>query len=375
LLSPNYQQVRIAEFQKQFELSAPPAIAWKGDNIGLQIGRGNTVIRNILVALDCTPEVAAEAIRKNANLIITHHPLLFHPLKKITPKSRVGDLVLTLTEHRINLYAAHTNLDSVRWGVNFCLAEKLGLTDLHILSPLRESVSKIVVFVPQSHTEAVADAMHSAGAGMFAKYDSCSFRSAGTGTFRGKEHAQPYLGKVGVLERVAEDRIEMMAENWNVDAVVAAMLKAHPYEEVAYDVYPLLNRNSEYGLGAIGTMKKGLSQSAFLSLVKKKLNAAALRFSGKAKTIRRVAVCGGSGSDYISDAVAQGADAMITADLKYHTFQDFEEQLLLVDAGHYETEHVVLPALAKKCSDIAAHGTHSGKVFITQHRTNPVHIF
>jgi dinuclear metal center YbgI/SA1388 family protein len=367
--------VRIAEFQKQFEQSAPPAIAWKGDNIGHQIGRADAVIQNILIALDCTPEVAAEAIRKNANLIVTHHPLLFHPLKKITPQSRVGDLVLTLTEHRVNLYAAHTNLDSVQWGVNFCLANTLGLTDVRILSPLIDSVSKIVVFVPQTHTEAVANAMHNAGAGMFAKYDKCSFRSSGTGTFRGKGNAQPFIGTVGILERAAEERIEMMAENWKVDAIIAAMLNVHPYEEVAYDVYPLRNRNTEYGLGAIGNLSKQMSQSSFLSLVKKKLGASALRFSGTAKAIRRVAVCGGSGSDYINDAVSQGADAMVTADLKYHTFQEFEERILLVDAGHYETEHVVLPTLAKKCREIAIHGKLTGKIFITQHRTNPVHIF
>ncbi len=365
----------IQEFQKQFEKIAPPAIAWKDDNIGLLIGRENDAIRNILVALDLTMDVAEEAIRKKANCIVTHHPLLFHPLKTITPKSRVGKLVLFLSEHKINLYAAHTNLDSVKWGVNFALAKRLGLNDIQVLSPIKEHLSKVVVFVPNDHLEKVADAMHGAGAGMFTKYDHCSFRTEGTGTFRGMDDAKPFLGTAGTLEKVKETRLEMLSEHWKAGAVVSAMLKAHPYEEVAYDIYPLLNRNSEYGLGAIGTLPEKILQRDFLSLVKKKLAAKAVRFSGNVRSIRTVAVCGGSGTELINDAVAQHADAMVTADVKYHTFQDVEEKILLIDAGHYETEHIILPALAKKIRHIFAHSKHSGKVFITIHNTNPVHLY
>ncbi len=367
--------MNIKEFQKQFEQITPPAIAWNGDNIGLLVGRENDEIKNILVVLDLTMKVAEEAKRKKANCIITHHPLIFHPLKNITPRSRVGELVLYLTENKINLYAAHTNLDSVKWGVNFALAKTLQLTNVQILSPMKESLTKIVVFVPRDYVEKISEAMHEAGAGMFTKYDRCSFRNEGIGTFRGMNDANPFLGEVGKLEKANEVRLEMLAEHWKIDAVLSAMLKAHPYEEVAYDIYPLLNRNTEYGLGAIGTLPKKMLQKDFLSLVKKKLGAKALRFSGTSNSVERVAVCGGSGTALIGDAISQNADAMITADVKYHTFQDVEGKILLVDAGHYETEHIVLPALAKKIQQMFKQNKHKGKVFITQHSTNPVHLF
>jgi dinuclear metal center YbgI/SA1388 family protein len=367
--------VRIREFQKQFEQIAPQAIAWKGDNIGLLLGRESDTIKNILVALDLTMDVAEEAAKKKANCIITHHPLLFHPLKNITADSRVGELILFLTENRINLYAAHTNLDSVKWGVNFSLAQSLGLTNVEILSPLNGSLTQIVVFVPHDHVEVVANAMHEAGAGMFTKYDQCSFRGEGIGTFRGLNDAKPFLGKVGKHERVQEVRLEILVENWKTSSVISAMVKAHPYEEVAYDILPLLNRNTEYGLGAIGDIPKKIPQNKFFELVKKTLGVRALKYSGTSNMIGRVAVCGGSGSECIADAVSRKADVMVTADLKYHTFQDFEKKILLVDAGHYETEHVVLPVLAAKIQEMFKRNNHSGKVYITKHSTNPVHIF
>lgn len=367
--------MRIQEFQKQFETLAPPAIAWKGDNIGLLIGRPESRISNVLIALDVTSEVIEEAARKKANTIVTHHPLLFHPVKSITPSTRVGALILSLTHQRMNLYAAHTNLDSVQWGVNFSLAQQLGMRELRILSPINDGVCKIIVFVPHSHSEAVAEAMHAAGAGMFSKYDTCSFRSVGTGTFRGMKDANPFIGTVGTVERIPEVRLEMLVDRWKTGAVVSAMLKAHPYEEAAYDIYPLLNRNAEYGLGAIGLLPKRMTQKAFLSMVKKNLGTSSVRYSGTERSIHRVAVCGGSGSEYIHEAVAQGADAIVTADVKYHTFQEFEEKILLVDAGHYETEVGILKGLAATISNIFKQQQHRGKAYITQYSTNPVHIF
>jgi dinuclear metal center YbgI/SA1388 family protein len=339
------------------------------------IGRPSDPFTNVLVALDLTAEVAEEAVRKHADLIVTHHPLLFRPLRTLTPSTRAGALALMLAQNNVALYAAHTNLDSVPWGVNFSLAAQLGLTDVQVLSPLKESLTNITIFVPNDHTEQVATAMHSAGGGTFTKYDTCSFRSEGTGTFRGRNGAQPFIGSVGVTEQVKESRLEMLAEHWKVNDVVAAMLKAHPYEEVAYTVTPLKNSNTEYGLGAIGTLPKAVPQRTFLAMVKKRLGCKVLRYSGNADSIRRVAVCGGSGSEFIRDAAAQKADAMVTADVKYHTFQDHEEDLLLVDAGHYETESGVLDVLRSTIAGILAGKGHKGKVFITQHSTNPVHIF
>ena len=365
--------VTIKEFQEEFENITPPAIAWKGDNVGLQVGRGSDTITNILVSLDATMDVAVEAKKKKANLIVTHHPLLFHPLKNITPRSRVGALVLYLAEHKINLYAAHTNLDSVRWGVNFVLAQALGLNDVSILSPINESLTKIAVFVPQKYVEQVAAAMHDAGAGTFSKYDTCSFRNEGTGTFRGMNDAKPFTGEVGKVERVQEIRLEMLCETWKEDRVLASMIAAHPYEEVAYDVYPLINKNTEYGLGAIGNLDTPMSTHNFLRSVKSKLKIGTLRFSKGPASIQRVAVCGGSGSELINEAVSRGADAMVTADIKYHTFQEFEGTILLVDAGHYETEHQVLPAVENKIREIVTKRKSSTKVFVTEHTTNPIH--
>lgn len=367
--------MKIAQFTTAFEAIAPPSIAWKGDNIGLLIGRPEQAISNILVALDLTDEVIAEAVKKRVNLIVTHHPALFHPLKSITPSTQTGAMALSLIERNIAVYAAHTNLDSVKWGVNYSLAGSLGLRNVRILSPIEGSLSSVTVFVPGTHADAVADAMHAAGAGMFEKYDTCSFRSEGVGTFRGGKGADPFIGTVGNVERVTEVRLEMLAEQWKLRGIVSAMLKAHPYEEVAYNITPLSNRNTEYGLGAIGELPKAMGRRSFLAMVKKQLRAKALRYTGPDRTIRRVAVCGGSGSEFIREALAQGADAMVTADCKYHTFQEFEHSLLLVDAGHYETEVGVLPALAEAIGTIMSAAQHRGRIFITQSSTNPVHIF
>lgn len=364
--------MRVADLHAAFDRLAPSGIAWKGDNIGLLVGHASDRITNILVALDLTKDVIAEARKRKANLIITHHPLPFQPMRSVTDSSRTGALVLALTEQRINLFAAHTNLDSVQWGVNGTLARTLGLQELTILSPLQERLTTVSVFVPETHVEAVAEAMHNAGGGTFSKYDHCSFRVDGTGTFRGMNDAKPFIGSIGTVERVKEVRLEMLVEQWKLRSVIAALRKAHPYEEVAYDIIPLQNGNTEFGLGMIGTLPKPMTQQAFLTMVKSKLRASALRFSGAVRSVRTVAVLGGSGSDHIRDAIAQGADAMVTADLKYHTFQEYEASLLLVDAGHYETECGVLPVLAEAVQNILNAARHRGKVFVTSHSTNPV---
>jgi len=366
--------VTLQEFQNIFERLVPPAIAWKGDNVGLHLGNRSDTIKHIVVALDPTLEAAQFAKKRNANLIVTHHPLFFHPIKNITDSSPVGALSLYLAQHKINLYSAHTNLDSVRWGVNGALAERLGVTNVSILSPLSDSMVKITVFVPRTHTERVAAAMHDAGAGMFAHYDHCSFRSSGTGTFRAGSGATPYLGTVGALESADEHRLEMPCEVWKTGEVLAAMRKTHPYEEIAYDIYPLSNSHAEFGLGAIGDLRKPVSVKDFLRFVQKKLGTGALRYTaGTKKNIRRVAVCGGSGSELIGEAIRQKADAMITADIKYHAFRDNEHAMTLIDAGHYETERLVLPVLARRIRSIVAPRTRSQRISITLYENNPVH--
>jgi dinuclear metal center YbgI/SA1388 family protein len=367
-----FLMMKLSEIQRILEQWAPPATAWKGDNVGLQVGSYNAEIVNILLALDVTMEVAREAAQRRANLIITHHPLLFHPLRSLTSNSRAGEIALYLAEQRINLFAAHTNLDSAPGGVNFVLAELLGLKNTSVLSPLTESMMKIAVFVPKEHLDRVAAAMHNAGAGTFTKYEECSFRTEGVGTFRGTHEANPFIGTKGILEIVPETKLEMIVPSWKLSGVMSAMLGAHPYEEAAYDIIPLKNRALDAGLGAIGDLPNRMTRDAFLSMTKKKINTEVLRYSGNTNRIQRVAVCGGAGSELIGDAIQKNADAFVTADVKYHTFQDAERDILLVDAGHFETEHHVIPAIEHRLKKFLKESKSSSKVFVTKHKTNPV---
>ncbi len=365
--------VKLGEFQRHIEEWIPPATAWKGDNTGIQVGRPECRVTNILLALDATMEVAHEAVVKKANLIVTHHPLLFQPLRSLTPLTREGEIALFLAERKISLYAAHTNLDYAQGGVSFAMADLLGLGNVRILSPMKGSLVKVVVFVPSGHVEKVAGAMHAAGAGEFTKYEECSFRSEGVGTFKGSEGAKPFIGTKGVLEKTPETKLEMITQTWKLRKVIEAMLAAHPYEEVAYDLISLQNENSEAGLGVIGECAKPISEKHLLSLTKKAFEIPTLRYSGRiSRRIKRIALCGGAGFEALDDAVRQGADAFITSDIKYHGFQKADEDILLIDAGHYETERHVLPLLATRIRSIAQTLHASSRVFITKKNTNSI---
>jgi hypothetical protein len=253
------------------------------------------------------------------------------------------------------------------------MASLLGLQNVRTLSPLSETLVKLAVFVPPSHLDKVARAMHNAGGGRFTNYQECSFRSEGIGTFKGMDGARPFVGTKGIIEKTPEIKLEMLVETWNLRATMAAMFREHPYEEVAYDIYPLQNRSIEYGLGAVGEFRRPLTQEKFLTLVKKVFMTPVLRYTGrKAELLRTIAVCGGSGGELISEAIHQHADAFITADVKYHGFQDAEEDILLVDAGHFETERHILPVLAERVKAIITKENPSSKVFITKKNTNPV---
>jgi dinuclear metal center YbgI/SA1388 family protein len=325
---------------------APKAIAWDRDNVGLQIGDPARHIRKILLALDLTDDIIREAKRKSADLVITHHPLFFRPVRSIRSDERVGRLTLSLAANNIAHYALHTNLDYAPGGVSYALAGALGLRDIGSLEPLTGTFQKIAVFVPEGHADAVMRAMTSEGAGTIGAYDHCSFQTAGTGTFRPLQNARPYIGTGGTHERVNEIRIEMVVPRWKCQQVVSAMRHAHPYEEVAYDVIDLATPVPQYGAGAIGSLPRAMTLRSFLALVKRRLGTPHLRYCGDAgRNIRTVAVCGGSGTDYLPAALRNNADVFVTADLRYHTFQDCDGNIALVDAGHYETEKVVLRQL------------------------------
>ena len=336
----------LRQIQDILESWAPKELAWERDNVGLQVGAPDQSIRKILIAVDVTDAVVEEARDKNIDLIISHHPLLFHPLKSVQTNERVGRLVSALTNHGIGLVAAHTNLDFTQGGVSFALAEKLQLHDIEVLHKHTTRDKKIAVFVPASHVETVAASMAAVGAGVIGKYDHCSFRMTGVGTFKPMKGATPYLGSRGRVEHVEEVRLEMIVPSWKLHEALKAMRLTHPYEEVAYDVYDLHNNDNNYGAGAIGNLKRSLRSKEFFALIKHQLRTPTLRYAGKpTRRIKRVAVCGGSGSDLLPVAIREDADAFVTADISYHKFQENDGRLTLIDAGHFETEYPTIKKL------------------------------
>ena len=344
--------VTVQDIQNIMEHWAPKEIAWKDDNPGLQCGDPSARVKGILVTLDVTERVIEEARRTGANLILSHHPLVFKPLRSVSTGNEIGRCIRALAKNDITLFSAHTNLDFARGGTSFALAEKLGVGDIRFLAMPYHVRKKIVTFVPASHVQAVAEAMAEAGAGIIGNYDRCSFRTEGIGTFRGNASSHPTLGSRGRDETVREVRLEMLLPTWHVEKVIAALLRTHPYEEVAYDLYPLENRDDRYGMGVIGTLSRPMKAKAFLALIKKRLATRALRATGDLNiTIRRVALCGGSGAELIDEAIRQKADVFVTADVKYHAFHHAAGKITLVDAGHYETEYPVVGAMTGRLEE------------------------
>jgi dinuclear metal center YbgI/SA1388 family protein len=365
--------MRVQDIQEVIEAWAPKELAAENDNVGLQIGSSDEKVQRILVALEITPEVISEAKQKKADLIITHHPLLFHPLKSITDSSDPGGLLREIVQSNIAVYSAHTNLDCARNGVNFVLAERLGLTEIDFLQRSPSGMKKVVVFVPPHHVEAVAEGMASVGAGIIGDYDKCSFRLNGTGTFQPRFGASPFIGTVGNFEKVPQVRLEMLVPTWRLQAVIQKMLEAHPYEEPAYDVYPLENRVEASGVGAIGNLKTAVSLRRFLDRTKAALGIRKLRFSGDLMSkVRRVAVCSGAGGSLLPSAIREKADVFVTADVKYHTFQDARDKIAIVDAGHYETEWPVLEAVVNRLQKAIKEKGEKVEVTLTSVVTNAV---
>lgn len=355
---------------------APKEIAWQKDNVGLQVGNRSQNVKNIMLCLEVTGNVIEEAIRKKCNMIISHHPLLFHPLKRIdTSEDSNSKLIERLIKNDITLFSAHTNLDFTKDGVSFELAKTLKLKNIKFLSNFQSNQFKIVVFVPKNFLTKVSGAMFKAGAGTIGEYSNCSFQSEGSGTFIGSDKTKPTVGIKNVSEKVEEIKLEMDVGTGRVKEVINAMLSVHPYEEPAYDLYPLANPDLNYGAGAIGHLNESMNTSEFLSYTTKCIKSKNLRFTkGKSKKIKKVAVCGGSGSELINDAVKSGADAFITADIKYHTFHDASNKILLIDAGHYETEIHSLNEVSKKLRNFTGKKSKT-KIFKYRGSTNPVLFF
>jgi dinuclear metal center YbgI/SA1388 family protein len=356
---------------------APPGIAWERDNVGLQIGSREDKIRNVLLALDLTEDVVDKAIRNNCNFIFNHHPFFFFPLKSIDfSKDSKSRIIKKLITNNISVYSAHTNLDFTKEGVSWQLAKKLGLKNIKFLAPLDKERLKVVVFVPQSGLRKLSEAVFHAGGGVIGEYSNCGFSLEGRGTFKGSENSNPVVGEKNSLTETEEIRFETVVDRWNLNKVISAIIENHPYEEPAYDIYPLKNNNGNFGSGAIGELEKSLSKNEFLTMAATKLKTPALRYAdSKSKRIKKVAVCGGTCSDQLGNAVAQGADAFITADVTYHTFQQGEDKLLFIDAGHYETENIVLNEVQKRFEHFFSENGEKIKVMKYKGSTNPVKFF
>ena len=366
----------IRDIQQILEKWAPPALAWERDNVGLQIGSPERKVRRIVVALDTTDGVIDEAQKQRADLVISHHPLLFHPPRALRETDRIGRMVQRLIQNKIAVYAAHTNLDFTSGGVSFALAERLGIEHPSILSGNHRVEKKVVTFVPRDHADSVRSAMAEAGAGEIGYYTSCSFQVEGSGSFRAGAGAHPAVGRSGVLEQIDEVRLEMIVPEWKLAGVLDALRQSHPYEEVAYDVYSLDNISRKFGAGAIGALAKPVTLRDLLRHVSSALGVPQLRYCGRLQSrIATVAVCGGSGAEFIDAALRGRADAFITADVRYHNFQEPDGRMALIDAGHFETEHPVVQKIVSMLKNSPLVRKENVRISASRAAKNPVQYF
>lgn len=349
---------KIKDIIQYLEGIAPPAYQEDYDNSRLISGDRNWQVSNVLITLDTTEAVVEEAIDKNCNLIISHHPIIFKGLKSLTGKNYVERTILKAIKNDIAIYAVHTNLDNVHNGVNKKICDKLGLINTSVLVPKQQTLSKLVTFIPKEHTKIVLEALHNAGAGNIGNYSHCSFAIEGRGTFRPGTAANPHIGTANQQEKVTEDRVEMILPSHLEESILAALHQAHPYEEVAYFITSLKNYNQETGSGMIGEIVPEMEPFVFLKHLKSRMSLSCIRHTRAFdKKINKVAVCGGAGSFLLKAAMAKGADVFITSDFKYHEFFDAEDRLIIADIGHYESElftkDLIYDHLSKKFTTFA----------------------
>ncbi|MGI4803980.1 MAG: Nif3-like dinuclear metal center hexameric protein, partial [Janthinobacterium lividum] len=357
------------EITAHLESLAPLVYQEDYDNSGLIVGYADQEIFQALISLDCTEAIVDEAIATGCNLIISHHPIVFKGLKKFNGKTYVERVVEKAIKNSIAIYAIHTNLDHVMAGVNHKIAEKLGLKNCRILSSKNNLLKKLITFAPIAQADQVREALFAAGAGNMGNYSEVSFNSNGTGTFKANENAQPFIGEIGQRHQEQEIKIEVIYPQNIENKLIANLIMAHPYEEVAYDLSPITNNYSEVGAGLIGELDSPQEELDFLHHVKSKMQAQVIRhtvFTGK--KVKKVAVCGGSGIFLLKDAIRAGADVFVTADFKYHEFFDAEGKLIIADIGHFETEQFTQELLA----EIISKKFPNFAIRLTKINTNPV---
>lgn len=368
-------KAQIQDITIALEQFAPISLQESYDNCGLLTGQPTDEVRGILIALDVTEEVILEAIAKNCNLVISHHPLIFTGLKKLTGSNLTERTLLLAIRHQIALYAIHTNLDNIISGVNHSIALQLDLHDRSVLRPLTGKLFKLVTYVPVDHSDSVRTALFESGAGNIGNYDHCSFNITGEGTFRPGNYTQPFIGQIGKDHIEKEVRIEVIFPEWIKNQLIQSLKTAHPYEEVAYEIFKIENKHQEIGAGMIGYLNNPISEAQFLTLVKEKFNCGVIRHSAfSGRSIHKVAICGGSGSFLIEDALAANADAFLTADMKYHQFFEADNRILLADIGHFESEQFTIPLLESLLKQKFANFAPSFPI-IGGINTNPVKYF
>lgn len=361
--------VKVKDILAYLNEMAPFQFQESYDNAGLIVGDKNCEVTGVLVALDALEKVLDEAIQLNYNVVLTHHPIVFKGLKRITGDDYIQRVVLKAIKNDIALIATHTNLDHVSDGVNQIICDRLGLQNTRILDPKEGLMYKYVVFVPETHKNQVLDAISITGAGKIGKYDSCSFSTNGEGRFRPLIGSEPAIGTVNQLESVQEVKIEVIVSKDKLSNVQNAVRNVHPYEEIAFDIIPMEMNNREVGAGKIGELPVEMDATDFLHEVKKRFNLKVIRHTEIIQDkIKKVAVCGGAGVFLLNKAKSAGADVFITADVKYHEFFDAENQLILADIGHFESEqftsHWLVEQLNKKFTTFA--------VRLTKENTNPI---
>jgi dinuclear metal center YbgI/SA1388 family protein len=340
--------ITIKEVTDYLETIAPRSYQESYDNSGLITGDPSWNVKGILVTLDCLETIIEEAIQTNCNLIVAHHPILFKGLKKLTGQNYVERTIIKAIKYDIAIYAIHTNLDNVFEGVNKRIAEKIGLKNLRVLAPKSNSLMKLTTFIPKENKEVVMAALHAAGAGNIGDYKNCSFQVEGEGTFMPTGKAEPTIGEVGKLEKVNEVRAEVIFPEPLKSKILSALRQVHPYEEVAYYLHRLENENQEVGAGMMGDLEAPMELMAFLNRLKTSMNTACIRHTASInKKISKVALCGGSGSFLLPNAISAGADIYISADFKYHEFFDADGKIVIADIGHYESEQYTKDLLAE----------------------------
>lgn len=335
--------MKLKEITDCLETFAPLAYQESYDNSGLICGNQETDIVSALICIDSTEDIIDEAIANGNNLVIAHHPIVFSGIKKFTGKNYVERVIIKAIQNNIAIYAAHTNLDNVHNGVNAKIAGKLGLINAKVLTPQKNLLKKLVTFCPEEHASSVRAALFAAGAGAIGNYDECSFNSLGAGTFRAGNDATPFVGEIGKQHQENEIKIETIFPSQIESRILEALVAAHPYEEVAYDLIPLSNMHNRVGAGVIAELLAEMTEMEFLLHLKKVMRSESVRYTTlRDRKVKKVAICGGSGSFLLPDAINSKADIFVSSDFKYHQFFDAENRIVIADIGHYESEQYTM---------------------------------